>query len=170
MMFHEFGYAGSMGSYDIDGYVAHPPEMEGRMYLKFFRSGAIELYQCARIQPQGTVKFLNAFWFEQTVLQMLGPLLAMLDSFSIGPPYAIFISVLGTRGLRFVPLRPDDFWLVEKSEIKNESLLVPEIVLSAPLDIEGEMHKAFDMLWQGAGWAECPAYQQRSEKRKASTK
>jgi len=151
--------------FDIDGFVAHFPDPKLSHYLRFFRSGVVESYNCSFVGlNRAKEKILDARGLEKDTFLLLQNILPILSENNISPPYGVFLTLDGIKGHRFTPPQGID----ERRQppaITRDTFLVPGIILDGSSPNEVAMKPAFDILWQGAGWVECPGYDSRHIKK-----
>lgn len=67
-------------------------------YTQMFRAGIVEA--AFTLSAEGGAKSLPSVSFEQYTLQLVNQYLSFTEAFEIGPPYLVFLSLVGVRGCR----------------------------------------------------------------------
>jgi hypothetical protein len=144
------------GRFNADGFVVSSgkPEEPKRAHAQAFRSGSLEYVRADFVRPE---KLFNARWLEGEVIEQLGRGLRLLAKQRLGPPVAVFLSLLGMRGYAIAISRG---WGNEESErIDRDTLLLPEVTLDdLREDLPTVMKPTFDTLWQASGWPRSQGY------------
>lgn len=130
-------------------------------YLQLRRNGAIEAVDAAMMTSPDPSRYPHAMpsqRFPQEIFALLSRILRLYDLLEIQPPYAVFISLVGAKGVQLAtkarfgirsPIRPLD----------RDVLLLPELVIQERgADIQTSIRPILDALWQSFGADRCPDY------------
>lgn len=159
-LFSRVGSPSARSSFNLDGYMVYDGDAQVSSYMQFFRNGAVETYYSSFTHQQGDLHIIDAFSWEHNTLRVLNGLFQLLEVHGIGFPIAVFLSFLGTKGY---PLWPpnNSFSNWKNRRFDSDRILLPALVFDSMQDVRTPLRPAFDMLWQAAGWPECPGYLER---------
>ncbi len=150
-------------AYQVEG----PREGPWRItsYIQVFRNGLVEAARL--IEPDGDseqgARLLPYVSEERHTVDICRHALAFYQQLGIQPPIAIYISLVGVRGMtvstQHLPVMAD------VQPIDRDTLPLPDILLNEYPSTAGrvvdELRPAFDALWNAMGLPEWPSYAER---------
>jgi hypothetical protein len=149
------GSTGFDTRFNSDGLLRVNPGAGGKIdsYLQVFRDGRIESVDSRTMIGRGREDGLPGPKSARDLVSFLGHLVRLIDALEMNPPIAVELSLSGLKG---APL------LVEAADVGrgfDQDLLLAEIVIGdLKEDVRQLARPALDIIWQAAGSAGCPYY------------
>ena len=147
--------------YNLEGFIATSSNHEKipYSYSQLFRNGVLEFYTShMHIERKGDENILDIFGklIELVSIEYVKRSLDIFKHFEIEPPYVIMISIFDTKN---GVLQMQDSWGSSSNLITHDKLLLPPIVIyDQNIEIEKELKKIFDILWQSGNVLKSPFY------------
>jgi hypothetical protein len=121
--------------------------------MQFFRWGPVEAVVADFEKTNPDQHWLSPSSIEEAAIEYCQFALDLFRCLDIGPPYAIMLSLLGSKGYG----QPQQLRLSAGHSIDQDEVIMPDIVLnegsdSSELDIA--LSGAFDVLWNAFGYPE----------------
>jgi hypothetical protein len=142
--------------YNFDGFVTY------RMftYTQLFRSGALEVVD-SQMWPM-TITTLNQFTFsayEKALIEGLDGWLKYQQGLGLQTPTFVLLSLIGVKGWGLASDRP--IHGRTPHQIDRDTLLLPDVLVEDYAQTAATvLRPVFDAVWQSAGWAGSPSYDQ----------
>jgi hypothetical protein len=131
---------------------------EGISYVQLFRSGAIEAVEggtCPRPTPQSIL--FRFGHYEEVLIDGLNGYLKVLQELGSTPPAFVLLTVLGVKGYVLTTDRGDGWRCPHR--IDRDALFLPDVLVDDfPQPADVILRPVFDSVWQAAGWARSPSY------------
>ena len=149
---------------NLDGLVAFDiySDRNSFGYTQMFRTGVVEAAYALSID--GGEKSLHSGSFEQYTLELVEQYRSFAEVFEIGPPYLVFLSLVGVRGCR-LGLRSGIFLRGGNEPLEEDVLTLPEVVIEEskePLHLA--LKPAFDMVWNAFGFVKSLNYDEEGNR------
>ena len=137
---------------NLDGFVTFQSygEKGAFSYTQMFRTGVVEA--AFSLSTDGENKSLPSLSFEQYTLDLVNQYLSFAEAFEVGPPYLIFLSLVGVRGCK-LGLPSGIFLRAGNEQLEEDVLALTEVVIeegNEPLHLA--LRPAFDMVWNAFGF------------------
>jgi hypothetical protein len=141
--------------YNFDGIFTYTPgdeEPRASAYLQLFRSGDLETVN-QRILKWN--KCIPSTEFEEGLLASVPKYFQALRELEIDPPVFVMLTLIDVLGFHMGVSRPP----IYMTKIDRHTIICPEILVDDfSSGVEGRIKRAFDVIWNAAGWAESPNY------------
>ncbi len=153
--------------FNLDGIVTfdrHAPERSSG-YVQVFRNGIIESVadEVTFFHPADTAKKHPQFITRdlEHLIRVFPHYLKALVMLGISPPVWCFLTATGMKGVYM----PSSDFSRSIASIDRETLLLPELEITDlnVTDPDGFLRPLLDMLWNSAGFASCPNYNQQGK-------
>ena len=130
-----------------------------KSYLQLFRSGSLEAVEASILdESHGQGKVIPSISFGDEIIESLGKYLKGLEGFGVGLPIFIMLTLIGVKDYEI----PKNGWLGAVSRptyIDRDLVHLPEVIVdSFATTPDVILRPIFDALWQSAGFAFCPYY------------
>ena len=148
----------SAPTFNIDGLYTHSPAHESSTsYLQIFRNGIVEAVDARMIpSPPSYPDTVHSVRFPRELFAYVKRLMQLYQLLEVEPPYALFVSLLGVRGIRLA---------VEQSRGLNlkpfdrDVLMLPELIIeTGSFEPDIKLKPLLDTLWQSFGAHGCIDY------------
>lgn len=148
-------------AFNVDGMVSFASGSDhGKLaYIQAFRNGALEVVEADLLTYSGEDKVsrLPLVRIEDVLLKSLPNLLDFLDLTGGGYPLAVMLSLLNVQG--FAYCQDSRQWMLRRIPVDREDLILPDLLWpERPPKLPQAMRPIFDILWNGAGLAASPSY------------
>lgn len=143
---------------NLDGLVTFDRyrERSSRAYTQMFRSGIVEA--ALVLSVDGGEKSLHSVRFEQYTLELMYKYLSFAEAFEIGPPYLVFLSLVGARGC-ILWLRREIHLTSGTGPLREDVLTLPEVVIEERnVSLDVALKSAFDVVWNAFGFVQSLNY------------
>jgi hypothetical protein len=149
---------------NLEGVVVYTPNQEQRSwhYTQMYHDGKIEVYDSVKLtRAAGSQsKTIAMHDLESSTLAYVNKMRKMLDKLGFNPPYYVFVSLIGVRGLS-VHMPQGAF--ESTVPIRQNDLLLPEVLLEkSDDDLVQKLKPVFDMVWNAAGISESPNFTEQA--------
>jgi len=145
--------------YNLEGYfISHSLEGMYHLYIQIFRDGSVEVY-FRHLKEELHVLVFDGFKVEGNVLEFTEALLKLLSDMEVLPPFAVFISALGT--MEFFVARRDQYGHLNTAPhfIGRPNLLLPPAIIGEDTaTVDQALRPILDMFWQASGWEGSPNF------------
>ncbi len=117
------------------------------------RSGVVECLESSWLQPSQEHRYVSYGPLESGIVERLKGTLALFDRLEVGPPFAVFVSLLNVRG-HTIPTQALERTYDGPKAIRLDNLYLPEVLISdVSVDLHKAMKPAFDAVWNACGIA-----------------
>lgn len=134
---------------NLDGFVSFfCRDKAASVYLQFFRTGIVEVVQTVEYIDEDRSYFMQS-WYEEHFLTAGTGYLAALNRFGIGPPYYVFLSCHGVKGLLMFPGKYPP--RSNKNAADRDTLFVPEGIVEDESAFRSVMISMYSIVWNAFG-------------------
>ena len=156
-------YAGGRSApiFNIDGLYTHSPARESsRSYFQIFRNGIVEAVDAQMIPSRHPYPdAVPSELFPTKLFAYVARLMQLYDLLEVEPPYALFVSLLGVRGIRLDVHVSKDRNL---RPLDRDVLMLPELVIDTrTFEPDVKLRPLLDTLWQSFGAHEYTNYEEK---------
>ena len=146
--------------HNFDGFLTSlttPHPANPNSYLQIFRNGIVEAVDECTTQNSRKVGVFPATSMEKKVIPALSRVFTLLQEQGVTPPLLIMLTLVGVAGLNIT--RNDYGFLSQSTPIDRDVLMVPEVLVdNYPSNPDKVLRPIFDAIWNAAGYAACPNY------------
>jgi len=148
--FYSHGYSHQINLEGVMAYMTHQDPIT-RTYTQLYRNGIIEAVESKIIADYGaSSKQLPTGAIESEVLNYAQEMIGLLSQLGFTPPLYIFLSLVGIKGFHLGI--PQGFAISEKYAIRQDRLLLPEVIIESPTEnIAKKFRPVFDVIWNAGG-------------------
>ena len=149
----------SAPTFNIDGLYTHSPvHHEGSAsYLQIFRNGTVEAVDARTIPCQPPYPdAVPSVLFPRKLFAYVTRLVQLYRLLEVEPPYVLFVSLLGVRGIH---LGVDLSRGLNLEPLDRDVLMLPELIIdTGTIEPDIELKPLLDTLWQSFGVHGCIDY------------
>ena len=144
--------------FNVDGLYTHSMGRESSTsYLQIFRNGTVEAVDARMIpSPPSYPDAVPSVLFPRELFAYVKRLMQLYQLLEVEPPYALFVSLLGVRGIR---LAVDQSRGLNLEPFDRDVLMLPELIIeTGSFEPDIKLKPLLDTLWQSFGAHGCIDY------------